>query len=221
MGLDWVPMNKPKPGKESEFEEILCELIYREPPNFFPKEPDKISNSEELLRRFRDNSITAYETLNAPKIGSDESADKWAKDNFNLLNKDKLPLETFLESMKDYFVLDLVPACDGLPVYVSPVLDKYAFRAKCLDDCEKILGKKLHLQAWGSMFAKEALEYGKQIMKIAENYAKKNNCMHLKEQRIPPEKEERTPESNAHILFSAAKWLIFWAERNHGYEVDF
>jgi len=46
-----------------------------------------------------------------------------------------------------------------------------------------------------------------------------DNLVYLKDQRIPPDDESMG--SKIHILYSAAKWLIFYGERGHGYEADF
>ena len=58
-------------------------------------------------------------------------------------------------------------------------------------------------------------------MDIANEYAKENNCEYLRDQRVPPDLDNDKPECKAHVLFSAAKWLIWWGERGHGFEADF
>lgn len=58
-------------------------------------------------------------------------------------------------------------------------------------------------------------------MKIADNHAAENSIQYLKDRRDPPDAEEGTPESNVHILYAAAKWLLWWGQRGHGYEADF
>ena len=53
------------------------------------------------------------------------------------------------------------------------------------------------------------------------DYATQNNIIYLKNQRIRPDFDEDSAESKAHIMFSAAKWLLWWGERGYGYEADF
>ena len=69
--------------------------------------------------------------------------------------------------------------------------------------------------------ADEALKYGQKLMAIADKTAAVNNLLYLKEQRMPPDADEESLESKIHILFSAAKWLIFYGKNGHGYEADF
>lgn len=38
---------------------------------------------------------------------------------------------------------------------------------------------------------------------------------------MPPETDEDSFEWNLHIVYSLAKWLIFYGKNGHGYEADF
>ena len=58
-------------------------------------------------------------------------------------------------------------------------------------------------------------------MAIADKVAIENNLLYLKEQRIPPDTDEDSLENKVHILYSAAKWLIFYGKNGHGYEANF
>ena len=58
-------------------------------------------------------------------------------------------------------------------------------------------------------------------MSVADKVAKENNLEHLKEQRLPPETDEDSLESKLHIVYSVAKWLMFYGKNGHGYEADF
>ena len=76
-------------------------------------------------------------------------------------------------------------------------------------------------EAWNTKMATETLEYGNRLMEVADKLAKEHNLEHLKSQRLPPDTDEDTIESKLHILFSLAKWLIFYGKNGHGYEADF
>lgn len=65
------------------------------------------------------------------------------------------------------------------------------------------------------------MEYGNRLMQVADKLAKQHNLEYLKHQRLPPDTYEDTIESKLHILFSLAKWLIFYGKNGHGYEADF
>jgi hypothetical protein len=38
---------------------------------------------------------------------------------------------------------------------------------------------------------------------------------------MPPDTDEDSLESKIHILYAAAKWLIFYGKNGHGFEADF
>ena len=69
--------------------------------------------------------------------------------------------------------------------------------------------------------ADETLDYGNRLMSAADKLAKEKNLEYLKIQRLPPDTDEDSIESKLHIVFSLAKWLIFYGKNGHGYEADF
>jgi len=222
MGLDWKPMNRPKPGREKEYEDIFMALQKKEETSFFSKLLGKKQNGrEKLLESFFDISIPAYETLNAPRVGFDNNATEWAKEKYEFREDKALSLEEFLRQMYGYYVVELVPEHDGIPLYIAPHYEPHIFRAQFLKDCEQIIGERMLETAYTSQLAQGAILFGQQIMGIADDYAIKNNVTYLKNQRLPPDFDEDSAESKAHIMFSAAKWLLWWGERGHGYEADF
>ena len=224
MGLDWKPMNKPKPGREKEYDYIFSVLNGKvnEKKSFFEKLfGNEKKNRDALLDRFLDMSIPAYETLSAPQVGIDAAATNWARQQFEFRKNKNVGLNEFVESMNGYFVVELVPVHDGIPVYIAPHYEPHIFRAKFLDYCREITGDKISEMAYSSQLAEGTLSFGHQIMKIAENFAASNNVMYLKYQRTAPDFDENSAETKAHIMFSAAKWLLWWGERGHGYEADF
>lgn len=224
MGLDWKPMNKPHSGNEDEYRRLFKLLTGEEKQkiSFIDKlNGKKELDRDELLNQFLSISSTAYETLNAPQVGIDEKATKWAKSQFPNREDKSLTESEFMSQMHGFYILDLVPECDGLPKYNAMHHEAYVFRAQFLNDCEEILGPELFNKAYESKLKEETLEYATQLMELAENYASTHNCLNLKDERIPPDVEEDSAEAKAHILFSAAKWLKFWSSRGHGLEADF
>jgi hypothetical protein len=65
MGLDWNPGNKAKPGFEAEFADVFRAIQ--------TTDPGETRNV--LLDRYHEISITAFETLQAPVVGHDPTAD--------------------------------------------------------------------------------------------------------------------------------------------------
>ena len=223
MGLDMRPMGKPKPGFEKRFVEIY-EMVSKNKipqPTLFEKlKGKKMPTKDELLQEWFANQITTYETIKAPRVGTDKAAEEWLKERYNQLQQ-KPSWEEFLKDHQGFYVIELAKEQDGVPVYISLQQDENVFRGQFLNDCISLIGKDLVHEAWNTKLADEALDYGNRLMAVADKIAKENKLEYLKDQRTPPDREEKSIESNLHIVFSLAKWLIFYGRNGHGYEADF
>jgi hypothetical protein len=209
MGLDWNPMGRPRPGHEEELGRL-----FREIGGATGKQ------RETLLTRFREISQPPFEWLGAPRVGSDPNADDWLKERLTRSGQlDKL--EQARAAMRGFYVLDLLPECDGFPPYsnygMSQGVDRFSFRAQFLNDVDDILGPELKQRAFTPMLADDLRQYAGQLYEKATTYARSEGVEHVEQIRRPTF-EEGSPASRAHILFWAAKWGRFWAERGHGLE---
>ncbi|MBL7740494.1 MAG: hypothetical protein JNK14_14850 [Chitinophagaceae bacterium] len=223
MGLDMRPMGKPKPGFEKRFADIF-EMVSKDTipqPSFLNKlKGKKYPTKDELLQEWFANQIQTYETIKAPRVGRDKEADEWIRHKYNELEQ-KPSFEQFLKEHDGYYVIELAKEQDGVPVYIAMGQDENVFRGQFLQDCIDIIGEDLVNEAWETKFANETLDYGNRLMAVADKIAKEKNLEYLKTQRLPPDSDEDTIESKLHIVFSLAKWLIFYGKNGHGYEADF
>lgn len=223
MGLDMRPMGKPKPGFEKRFIEIF-EMVAQDKipqPTFFDKlRGKKLPTKDELLQEWFANQIQTYETIKAPKVGRDTEADDWIRRKYDEL-KQKPSLDEFLKEYDGYYVIELAKEQDGVPVYIAMGQDENVFRGQFLQDCIDLIGEDLVHEAWGTKQADDALDYGNRLMATADKLAKEHNLEYLKTQRRPPDTDEDVTESKLHIVYSLAKWLIFYGKNGHGYEADF
>jgi hypothetical protein len=230
MGLDWNPMGRPRPGHEEEFARLFKALV---------EHPADAGFIEQALRRLRgfdrdkvsarwfEIQVSPYEALAAPRVGLDPAADAWARQQYQQLPDEKRSAKSeseFLKEMAGYYVLQLVPPCDGIPMYSNGGLgyvELFSFRAQFLTiDCKDIIGENLLEQAYRTCLAPGLAALGAALMAKAVEYAAMNKVSHVAD--VPrPEYEEGKPESNAHILFSAARWCNFWSSRGHGMEAYF
>jgi hypothetical protein len=221
MGLDMRPMGKPIPGFEKRFIEIFEMVSQDKIPQvtFFEKlKGKKLPTKEELLQEWFANQIQTYETIKAPRVGRDKEADDWIKARYEELEQ-KPSLKDFIKEHEGYYVIELAKEQDGVPVYIALGQDENVFRGQFLEVCSDLIGEDLVNEAWETKFAADALDYGNRLMAIAEKIAKEKNLEYLKTHRLPP--DEDTIESKLHIVFSLAKWLIFYGKNGHGYEADF
>src|SRR5437899_1116820 len=129
MGLDWNPGPKAKPGLEQEFRALWQKLHSKS--CFF---------RDRKVKRFQEITTTAFETLSTPRVGFDATATAWARQQAFSNRKDKtLTEQVFVEQMRGFYVLDLVPPCDGLPRYTNGhaggYVERYSFRGQFLKDC--------------------------------------------------------------------------------------
>lgn len=223
MGLDWRPMGKPKPGFEERFKEIFLILTGKQKHSlsFLDKlKGKKTKSQEDLLQEWFDISIKSYETIKAPRVGRDKIADDWIKEKYEESDK-ALSQEDFIKQYQDYYVIELAEELDGVPVYIAMGQDENVFRGEFLKDCKDLIGDTLLNEAWETKLADETFRYGQQLMRIADNTARENDLEYLKQQRHPPDYDEQNIKSKIHILYAAAKWLIFYGENGYGFEADF
>jgi hypothetical protein len=202
MGLDWNPENKPKPGYEKEFERLFHAL----------QRDDGLRERNE--QRFFEISTTAFETLRTPRVGESPAADEWAREIYRSEPRDQ-PEDVWIEGLRGFYVLDLVPPCDGVPRYSNGLaggdVERYSFRAQFLRDCEHIIGAELLEAAYTSRLAPEFEAYGHALQRKFDAFvaARGLDAATL---------ESDDPESagfQADVVGSAARWCLFWARRGH------
>lgn len=217
MGLDWQPLGKPKRGHEAAFDELFEELV------------SSASRDPSLWDRFAKIEISPYETLGAPRVGTDAEADRWALREYRRRPWKKLFVSRrkWMEVFHGYYVLDLVPPNDGIPVYSNggrgSYCEVFAFRAKFLDGCGDVLDQELLSEAWGHHTAADLLDYGTRLRAGAASFAGREGVTGVLGQRYRPDwlNDWDHPATKAHIADSAARWCLYWAERGHGMIADY
>jgi hypothetical protein len=222
MGLDWRPMGKPKPGHEDRFNQIFRIISGAEKQSIGLLDKlkgKKLPTKEELLEEWFSIQIPTYETIKAPCVGRDKEANDWIREQYEESDK-SLSLEEFVNEYTGYYVIPLAKELDGVPVYIAMGQDENVFRGKFLDDCRSLIGNELYEEAYVTKLADGTLHYGQQLMAIAEKKAAEHNATYLKDQRQPPA-ELGSIEFRIHVLYSAAKWLIFYGKNGHGFEADY
>jgi hypothetical protein len=223
MGLDWRPIGKPKPGFEERYNQIFHIIEKnkeKELRSLDKPKGKKLKIEEELLEEWFANTTPAYEAIKAPRVGRDKLADDWILGKYEESDK-SLSQEEFIKHHQGYYVIELAEELEGVPMYVAMRQDENVFRGQFLNDCEDLIGQEILKEAWNSKLAVDTLIYGLQLLAIADKIATENNLLYLKDQRLPPNTDVDSIESKIHILYSAAKWLIFYGKNGHGYEADF
>jgi hypothetical protein len=223
MGLDMRPMGRPKPGFEERFNQIfkMIQGTDIQKLSFFDRLiGKKLPPKDELLQEWFSIQTPSYETIKAPRVGRDQEADEWLKQKYVESDKKKTEQE-FIKDYEGHYVIELAEETDGIPMYISMNQDRNVFRGQFISDCEDLIGKDLVSEAWNTKLAADTLDYGNRLMKVADDLANEKSLQYLKTQRIPPDTDEDSIESKLHIVYSLAKWLIFYGKRGHGYEADF
>jgi len=236
MGLDWLPGNKPKPGYEAELRRIVQTLSWdkiakadRDPVAtgawsrlrqiFAGPEPSK-ADSDALRQRYDEISISAFETLGAPRVGFDPAADDWAKKTYATHNIEK-PFGVWFAEMRGYYVVSLVPPCDGIPFYSNGIMasyvERFSFRAQFLKSCRLVIGERLFESSYEVKFAPDFSRFGANLLASAASYAKANN---LEIPATAPEDSDSV-QGQLHIVAAAGRWCQFWGDRGHFLEPYF
>lgn len=206
MGLDWNPGNKPKPGHEDEFDDLFKLLTSGEEEQF-------------LVDRFHKITISAYETLEAPQVGIHPEATEWARRQYVEQAPD-MSEEAWLLELDEFYVLDLVPPCDGLPKYTNGpagYVENFSFRAQFLKECVEIVGTVLLEKAHETRNAAETVEFGRFLIEKAENHAKHRSV----DISTLHDCQAGSMEEKLDIVLSAGRWCLFWGQRGHPMEAYF
>ena len=213
MGLDVRPLSKPKAGQEQRFYELY---------SLIPSENLSPDQREQLLEEWFALGIPSYETIKAPQVGRDAQADAWLHEQYDADdNPDKPPFDEVYQDYQGYYVIELAPEQDSVPVYRAFGQDENVFRGQFLADCQELIGEDLFNEAWSNHLAEEAVDYAHRLIAAVTPAAQQHGLEYLKDQYEPPEAEPESLESQLHIVYSLARWLIFYGSRGHGYEADF
>lgn len=225
MGLDWNPIGKPKPGAEEEFAALFKQL------GELPTRPGWLErirlrrrgiDRDAIKKRWEEIQISPYETLGAPKVGESAEADAWARERYNEIEEPRPSEDEFTKEMEGYYVLALVPPCDGLPGYsnwTAGYVERFSFRAEFLRCCEDIVPEDTLGKCYESCLAPELAVLGNELRACAASFAKQRNLEHI-EFAKDVEFNEQSPESKLDILYAAARWCEYWSSRGHGLEAD-
>ena len=135
MGLDMRPLSKPKAGKEQRFYELY---------SLIPSENLSPDQREQLLEEWFALGIPSYETIKAPQVGRDAQADAWLREQYDADdNPDKPPFDEVYQDYQGYYVIELAPEQDSVPVYRAFGQDENVFRGQFLADCQELIGEDL------------------------------------------------------------------------------
>jgi hypothetical protein len=228
LGLDWNPLARPKAGEEAEFERLFNDLKSEQTSRgagllsrlLGPRRLTKVER-EAKLERFQAISEAPFVTLGAPRVGIDPAANAWLHGKLQANGK-LADLDQARQEMHGYYVLDLLPPCDGFPLYSNhgayEGVDRYSFRGQFLNDTKHIIGPELHEQAWSRMLARELEAYAAALEEATRPWAERAGVAQVERAIEAPPFGEDDPASQAHILFGAVRWCRFWASRGHGLE---
>lgn len=208
MALDWEPLPKPKPGQEREFEDLFHKL-----------EGATGARRERLLSWFSEASEPAYVALGAPRVGFDEAADEWLVKRTE--KQKRMPeLDALRKELRGYYVMELLPPCDGFPVYsnylTSDTLERYAFNAELVLAERALIGDEMWRLAQSAVLAEGLARFAERLHETAQRYAMENELPAHVETIREPVFPEGSKERRAHVLFAAAKWCTYWSFRGHG-----
>ena len=153
MGLDLEPLGRAKAGHEKEWLELM-DLIY---------EGEELSQPQ-IDRRYA-ITIQPFEDIGAPRVGSDEEANRWA---IKLARSNGHPGSDaeIVEELNGHSAVTLmIGRCDGVAEFSAGHtmnhVDGTSFRGQILENCGDVLDEETVTQAWQQVFRpEEAIEYG-------------------------------------------------------------
>lgn len=209
MGLKLYPLGRAKPGHETEWKQLLSRLCGGEA---------GLAASEQA--HLKSISVPAYQTLGAPTVGFDKTADAWALAN-KRVDDPRSDVE-YMNAMKGYHVVALLQGqCDGVPDALTPLQncsEATVFNGALLANCTRILDKTtLELARRRVIAPEEAVAFGQRLLQTGTQNTplvtpiRPNIFGRLfRKTRI----ELSLPEQRQ-IAATAGKWYIFWGVRGH------
>ena len=212
MEFVWNPLSKPKKGSEAEFLRLFKLL------RSLRSVDREVINRSALDKRWNEIQVTPYETLSTPRVGIDAAADTWAVARYRAWTNPTQTESEFLQEMKGFYVLQLLPTCDGLPRYSNGGIgdaELFSFRAQLLRNCEEVIGQTTMERCYRSCLAPALEELGEDLQALATQYADKMSVTQV-ESFAPSSFEEGGAEQKAHIVLCAARWCKYWSYRGHG-----
>ncbi|MDX2091613.1 MAG: hypothetical protein SFX73_27380 [Kofleriaceae bacterium] len=209
MALAWEPFPKAKHGHEREFEELFEKL-----------EATMGPRRARLLEWFANLSEPAFALLDAPRVGYDAAADAWLAARVEKQRR-TTSLDEIKRDMHGYYVLQLLPPCDGFPVYSTYLttdgLERYAFdAARLLTEAHEIIGDHLARVATFEMMPATLAAYAERLHEAAQRFSVDNDLPGHVETIREPMFPAGTAAGRCHLVFAAAKWATFWSHRGHG-----
>jgi hypothetical protein len=211
MGYDWNPGPKAKIGFEEEFKNLWMKLHHKS--CFF---------RERKIKRFKEITIEAFETLSVPRVGHDPKANEWVLKQYPNRKDPSISETQWVEQFYGFYVVELVDPCDGLPRYsngsAGGYVELYSFRGQFLNDCADIIGDELLEAAWNSKLPEETKEYGDHLIQSAMAYAKRENINTSLTANVD---DPDSKEFHYDVVIAAGNWCRFWAERGHWLEAYF
>lgn len=201
MGLDWIVGAKPK--NPSDYDVLRRSFANR--------------GDQALLDAWHAvPKINSWDTLEAPRVGSSAEADAWFT-AAHLDGASPAEVNEWLGKNQGVAVVALVK-CDGVPPYTNAPMNREleysAFRGAFLADMVPVFGDAMFKRAHENMLPAELLAFGTELNEVAQRYAKEHGVVDAAAQYAPP-KDVEGPASLAHIMASAARWCLFWAQRGH------
>ncbi len=212
MGLDWIPLPRPKAGCEREFERLVARI----------DEDWDSPAADERARRLRELSVDVGEELGVPRIGFDAAADEYLREHLRRKGQAD-QYEQKREEHRGSFVFQLIEPCDGIPkeyasAFTSSPLD---FRGEYLRSVEDVIGEDLLERAWHTMNASEVLAYADALEAKLRPWAQRVGCSDLDALAASSRRELTEDGAKAHVLVHVIRYCRFWGSRGHGIEVWF
>lgn len=191
MGLDWIPVPPPKPGKGAEVRRLRAEH----------KKLRAIEDADRagaIERELDALLLSTGEALGAPRVGEDAEADAWVLANFADLS---LSADVkarggaaCVDALRGKYVLGLAKHRGGMGAVTGMLAGATSFRGKIIDRTP--VSEELKEEAYVDHTARELVSYGKSLQEAAAAI-------------VPGEGHKENVEA-------AARWCLFWGRKGFG-----
>lgn len=150
--------------------------------------------------------VSAMETLNAPRIGHDDEATAFAKNQYqesDKLQEEYATVEDFLSEKHGLYVPQLVSS-DGIGLVSGIFAGEESFRGKVIANLPILKESDFDENCFMDRNPAQLIELGEALDKAARSCGDREDS------------EDEEIKEQLDVIRAASAWCLFWGERGHG-----
>ena len=241
MGLDWLVIDKTKPGMKASLtfaetqlntigneikrvstkfsdDELLVTLLpgHREKNKKINDDLDRLMEEQTKWLEARDNCVvTPMETLECPRIGTSERADDYAKEQW--VNTKEAGFRETYPTIKSYLTemqgkwVPQIVTSPGIAKVSGEFTGSESFRGEEITSIDWLEDAGFEENCCDDRTPEELGKLGSALWRAGIHYAENLEDKHVAQETL----------NEIQLVYDAANWCQFWSEKGHGVKAWF